>query len=81
MWNSCPVLFIKLAILTISPTLNVTYFRLLAYSTEALNLGVQMCNIFSQLDTGIDWRLILKWYKGNGGGGGYVVVQLTEALC
>lgn len=38
MWNSCPVLFIKLEVSTIPLTLHVTYFRFLACSNAAVNL-------------------------------------------
>lgn len=38
MWNSCPVLFIKLEVSTIPLKLHVTYFRFLACSNAAVNL-------------------------------------------
>lgn len=65
MWNSFPILLVKLAIPNIPLTLNVTYLQFLAYSNVLWIQGRQGFNMFSQLDMAIDLEnnIKLDWEK------------------
>jgi len=65
MWNSFPILLVKLAIPNIPLTLNVTYLHFLAYSNVLWIQGHQGFNMFSQLDMAIDFEnnIKLDWGK------------------
>jgi len=65
MWNSFPILLVKLAIPTIPLTLNVTYLHFLTYSDVLWIQGYQEFNMFSQLGMAIDLEnnIKLDWGK------------------
>lgn len=65
MWNSFPILLVKLAIPTILLTLNVTYLHFLAYSDVLWIQGYQEFNMFSQLGMAIDLENNIKLDWGN----------------